>query len=224
VSTPATRTLEAVLRTGLAPGNPLRILVGIYDDTPADDGRYVNVVIAGESLTVPNLNGVPAGAAGDPVFVLADNTRMWVLGTVTPTGAVGPPGPEGPEGPSGPAGPTGPAGTAGVTGATGPPGPAGPTGATGSAGPTGPTGLTGATGPAGPTGATGATGAQGPSGASTFMSKAGPPTAGDGVDGAIALDTTTGRLWGPKAAGAWPSTPIGRVVPTNPTYQQLKTG
>ena len=224
MSTPATRTLETVLRTALAPGNPLRVLVGTYDDTPPADGRYANVILNGEALTIPNLNGAPAGEPGSPVYVLADNTRMWVLGDVTPTGNQGPPGPEGPTGPAGPAGPAGPTGP---TGATGPTGPAGATGAPGATGPTGPQGVpgaTGATGPTGPPGPTGPTGAQGPSGASTFMSKAGAPVAGDGVDGAVLLDTTTGRMWGPKAAGAWPGTPIGRVVPVTPTYQQIKTG
>lgn len=76
----------------------------------------------------------------------------------------------------------------------------------------------GAQGPVGPAGP------QGPSGASTFMVKAGAPIAADGVDGTVLLDSTTGRMWGPKAAGAWPATPIGRLVPIAPTYDQLKTG
>jgi len=56
------------------------------------------------------------------------------------------------------------------------------------------------------------------------MSKAGAPTAGDGADGAILLDTASGRFWGPKAAGAWPATPFARAVPLNPTYAQIKSG
>lgn len=214
MSTPATRTLESVLRDALAPGNPLRIIVGTYtdppaSDAPASDARYAHVTVNGQALTIPNLNGVPQGTAGTPVYVLADTTRMWVLGAVTPTASAGPPGP------------TGPAGPAGATGATGPAGPTGPAGADGAAGATGATGPPGATGPAGPTGATGPAG---PSGASTFLSGPGAPTAGTGVDGSIYLDTATGRLWGPKAAGAWPGAPLGRIVPIAPTYAQLTTG
>jgi hypothetical protein len=93
-----------------------------------------------------------------------------------------------------------------VVGAGGPPGPQGPAGADGATGPQG---------PAGPAGA---------DGASTFLSGVGAPTAGVGSDGAIYLDTTTGRIWGPKTAGAWPGQPLGRIIPTDPTYAQLESG
>jgi Collagen triple helix repeat (20 copies) len=201
MSTPATRSLEGVLRTALTPGNRLRVLVGTYASPPAADARYAHVTINDQSLTIPNLNGATAGAAGDPAYVLADDTRMWVLGAIT--AGAGTPGPPGPTGPTGPAGPTGP---------TGPQGPKGDTGATGSAG---------STGPQGPKGDTGA---QGPSGASTFLSGTGAPASGTGVDGSIYLDTVTGRMWGPKASGAWPGTSFGRLMPLAPTYAQLKTG
>jgi len=56
------------------------------------------------------------------------------------------------------------------------------------------------------------------------MAKAGAPVAGDGVDGTVLLDTTTNRMWGPKAAGAWPAQPFGRVMPLAPTYAQVKAG
>jgi len=70
----------------------------------------------------------------------------------------------------------------------------------------------------------GAQGPQGPPGPATFISGSGAPTAGVGVDGAFYLDTTSSRLWGPKASGAWPGTPLGRLLPLAPTYAQLKTG
>jgi hypothetical protein len=103
-------------------------------------------------------------------------------------------------------------GDVGATGAQG------PQGATGATGPQGPQGATGATGPQGPQGI------QGPSGASTFVAGSGAPTAGVGVDGAIYLDTASGRLWGPKAGGAWPGAAFARAMPLNPTYAQLKAG
>jgi hypothetical protein len=85
VSVPATRSLEIVLRDRLAPRSTLRVLVGEYAATPSADLRYVNVVLDGETLAIPSLNGAPAGGVGDPAYVLADNARMWVLGTVTST-------------------------------------------------------------------------------------------------------------------------------------------
>jgi hypothetical protein len=139
-------------------------------------------------------------------------------------------GPQGPPGATGPAGPTGPAGAIGPIGPKGDPGATGPTGSTGSQGAQGPVGATGAQGPTGATGAQGATGQtgpqgpQGPSGASTFTAGTGAPSAGVGVDGAIYLDTASGRMYGPKAAGAWPSSPIGILVRDATTYDQLAKG
>lgn len=49
--------------------------------------------------------------------------------------------------------------------------------------------------------------------ASSFVSGSGAPTVAVGATGAIYLDTTSHRLYGPKAAGAWPSTPLGVLVP-----------
>jgi hypothetical protein len=80
---PVTRTLGAVLRRALEPGNPLRMVIGTYADPPSADPRYANVELAGEVYLVPQLNALPAPAAGSPAYILADNTRMWVLGTVT---------------------------------------------------------------------------------------------------------------------------------------------
>ena len=119
MTVPVTRTLESVLRDALRPGNPLRVVVGVYSTLESTDPRYANVEINGQVLTLPNLNGTPASAAGSPAYVLADNTRMWVLGTVTEDAAGGTIGPPGPTGPAGPTGPTGPAGSAGAQGPKG---------------------------------------------------------------------------------------------------------
>jgi hypothetical protein len=204
--TPVTRSLEAVLRTALTPGGTLRIVAATYAATTPADRRYADVVINGQTVRAPNLNGVPQGVSGTVCYLLADDSRMWVLGAPAPAATAGPPGPQGPAGPTGSTGPAGP---------TGPQGPAGATGSTGAAG---------AAGPQGPKGDTGAVGSQGPSGASTFVSGSGAPTGAVGVDGSIYLDTATGRMWGPKAAGAWPGAAFGRLLPLAPTYAQLTNG
>jgi len=184
----------------------------------------------------------PIGATG-PAGVKGDTGATGAQGAPGATGPQGDAGPAGPQGipgatgSPGPTGPTGPAGPPGadstVPGPTGPTGPAGPkgdtgaTGATGSQGPQGnpgPTGPTGATGPQGPVGATGPQGPTGPSGASTFVAGTGPPTGATGVDGAMYLDTASGRFYGPKAAGTWPATPVGILVRDATTYAQLSAG
>jgi hypothetical protein len=60
-------------------------------------------------------------------------------------------------------------------------------------------------------------------GSGTVITGTGAPAAGLGSDGALYLDTATGRFYGPKAAGAWGAA-IGRLVPLAPTYAQLTTG
>ena len=189
------------------------------------------------SIAVPGTPGPPgptgpAGPAGPagPTGPQGPKGDTGATGSTGSPGATGAPGATGPTGPAGvpgdtgPAGPTGPTGPAGATGAQGAPGPKGDTGAQGPIGLTGPTGPAGATGPQGPKGDTGATGPTGPSGASTFVAGTGAPTAGVGVDGAIYLDLATGRFYGPKAAGAWPATPLGRLMPTDPTWNQVVHG
>jgi hypothetical protein len=59
------------------------------------------------------------------------------------------------------------------------------------------------------------------SGASTFMVKTSNPVAGDGVDGAVLLNTTTLEFWGPKAAGAWPGTAFAKLLPMTPTWDDV---
>jgi hypothetical protein len=58
-------------------------------------------------------------------------------------------------------------------------------------------------------------------GAATFVSGVGPPTAAVGVDGAIYLDTSSGRMYGPKAAGAWPATSLGKLLLPGNTYTDV---
>jgi len=82
-------------------------------------------------------------------------------------------------------------------------------------GPTGPPGPTGPQGPPGPTGA---------SGTSSFVCGAGDPTAAVGVDGGVYMDTSNGHFWGPKASGAWPSSPMGRLMPLAPTWDKVRSG
>jgi hypothetical protein len=60
-------------------------------------------------------------------------------------------------------------------------------------------------------------------GSGTLISGAGAPAAGTGTDGAMYLDTVTNRIYGPKAAGAWPAA-RGRLMPLAPTYAQLTSG
>lgn len=167
MSTPATRSLENVLRELARPADGARVMIGTYVAGTPSDSAHALVSLGGSMVEVPK---IPGAAAGSPAYMLAWPGHLLLI-------------------------------SAGA--GTGPPGPTGPTG------PAGPTGATGAPGPAGPV---------------TFLVKAGPPTGADGVDGAVYLDSTSLRLWGPKAAGAWPAAAFARVMPLAPTYAQLKTG
>ena len=75
---------------------------------------------------------------------------------------------------------------------------------------------------AGGGGGTGPPGPPGVSGTSSFMSGTGTPNAGIGVDGSVYLDLATTQFWGPKTAGAWPSSPMGHLVANVMTYQTVK--
>jgi uncharacterized protein DUF5907/collagen triple helix repeat protein len=57
-----------------------------------------------------------------------------------------------------------------------------------------------------------------------FVAGTGAPAAGTGVNGAIYLDIASGRMYGPKAAGAWPATPIGILMRDATTYAQESAG
>lgn len=76
----------------------------------------------------------------------------------------------------------------------------------------GATGATGAAGATGPQGATGATGANG----TNFLAGPANPTAAQGANGDYYFNTTDSKLFGPKAAGAWPATGIAIGVTATP--------
>ena len=162
MSTPATRSLAAVLRDITAPGDAARMVVGAYTGAAPSNPRYSVVSLGGQTIEVPT---APAPAAGKAAYMLAWPGRLLALG-----GGGGTPGPAGPQGPAGPTGatgsqgPQGPKGDTGTTGTTGPQGPKGDTGSTGSQGPAGATGSQGPKGDPGAPGVPGATGAQGPAG------------------------------------------------------------
>ena len=118
---------------------------------------------------------------------------------------------------------TGPAGLQGPVGPQGSVGPAGPQGATGPAGPTGPMGPQGSSGPAGAQGQQGNTGQTGPTGlpgadGNTILSGAGAPTSGLGDPGDFYIDTSTGRIYGPKVGTNWGSgtSMVGPAGPQGP--------
>jgi len=131
VSTPATRSLENVLRQLARPSDGARVLIGSYTATPPSDSGHSTVSLGGVEVDVPK---VPGEAAGSPAYLLAWPGHLITLGSGGGTGPQGPPGPQGPAGPTGPTGATGAQGPKGDTGAQGPQGPTGAQGATGPAG------------------------------------------------------------------------------------------
>jgi hypothetical protein len=88
-------------------------------------------------------------------------------------------------------------------------------GAAGATGPQGPKGATGTQGPQGPQGTTGSEGPQGNPGTNgnTVWNGTTTPVATTGVNGDFYLDTATHCLYGPKAAGAWPTSCVSVVGP-----------
>ena len=150
-----------------------------------------------EGVTQSGIAGIPFSEYIEAVILqgIADETIVLPGGA---DGAVGP------QGATGPAGAQGPSGTNGADGAEGPTGPAGEQGAKGDDGEAGPTGPTGATGPAGPQGPEGAPGVDGRSVLNGLID----PTNSIGNNGDFYINTVALTLWGPKAAGAWPSTGI----------------
>ena len=63
-----------------------------------------------------------------------------------------------------------------------------------------------------------------PAGGTTLYFGTADPTAADGANGTLWLNITTGTFWGPKASGAWPGSPFGRIVTDAMTYAQLSSG
>jgi hypothetical protein len=67
----------------------------------------------------------------------------------------------------------------------------------------------------GTAGSTGSTGTAGTNGKSVLNGTAAPTT--EGVDGDFYLRTSNSTLYGPKASGAWPGSPVSLVGPTGST-------
>jgi len=67
----------------------------------------------------------------------------------------------------------------------------------------------------GPTGSTGSTGSAGTNGKTVLNGTAAPTT--EGVDGDFYLRTSNSTLYGPKASGTWPGSPVSLVGPTGST-------
>jgi hypothetical protein len=264
MSTPASRSLEAVLRSKLAPSDGIRLVVGEFDDPPADP-RYASVIVNGETLEVPR---PPAEAPGVAAYMLASPGRLLVLASAadspgtaysafwrwtTSTANAASSGDVGINAASWAAttqinlNETNGAGSDtsnflaqidvgdqiylqdqddaanwGRFTITAPPTDQG----TWRSWPV--SYITSSGVPPNNNADTVVTfftaGGQGSSSALTFVSGSGAPSASVGVDGSIYLDTASGRMWGPKATGAWPGSAFGRLVPLNPTYAQLRSG
>ena len=78
-------------------------------------------------------------------------------------------------------------------------------------------------------GAPGASGAAGKAGApgrdgNTLRTGVGAPADALGNDGDFYLDTATETLYGPKAAGAWPTTGVSLIGPQGPQGEPGGTG
>jgi hypothetical protein len=191
---------------------------------------------AGQDEVALRVHQLPGQVANVVELILADGTT--VVPVIAPDGAVVGQGAQGPAGlvaftgsgpPSNALGANGdwyfdtangklygvkangawPAGTSLI--GQGPTGPQGPPGTNGTPG-----GPPGPTGPTGPTGATGPKGNQGDDGL-IARTGSGAPSNASGQDGDWYLDTTTGTLYGPKAAGVWPG-PTYLVGPRTNTH------
>ena len=88
MSTPATRTLPAVLRAALETDPAqTRLLIGTTGPaiTPgATANAYVDVTLAGTLTRVPRLSGARV-VVGGPAYVLATGDFLLYLGTVSKT-------------------------------------------------------------------------------------------------------------------------------------------
>jgi len=191
-----------VLAGSGAPTGALGNVGDLYIDT-ANSALYGPKTISGWPTPPVDLSQGPTGPTGSQGVT---GPQSMVTGPTGSTGATGPrvTGPTGPSGPTGSTGPqsvvTGPTGSTGSTGptgnigATGPAG--GPTGPVGATGPTGAVGITGATG----AGATGPTGPTGSTGVAEYYATGTAPT--PILNGAVWLDTDTGRYF-LRYAGVW---------------------
>lgn len=89
---PASRSLQNVLRTALASGDELRLIVGEYgaalSSSDPDKTSHVNVIIGGVTCKIPQLSGA-GGAAGSPAYVLATKDGLLAVGTLGGGGGAG---------------------------------------------------------------------------------------------------------------------------------------
>ena len=88
MSTPATRTLPAVLRDALRT-DPAQARLLIATTGPAitpgpSANAYVDVIVEGATVRVPRLSGARV-IAGGPAYLLATGGFMLYLGTVSTT-------------------------------------------------------------------------------------------------------------------------------------------
>ena len=165
---------------------------GTFASIPWGSNKYWVLIELDENLTNKFEFAGSMELASVPYALYAEKAKNVDNPVPGPAGPQGPQGLQGIKGDKGDKGDTGPAGAAGTTGAIGPQGPIGLTGAAGPAG---------ATGPQGPIGLTGAAGVNG----KTVLNGTANPPNNTGVDGDFYINTTTNTMFGPKAAGAWPS-------------------
>jgi hypothetical protein len=82
VDVPVTRTLARVLRQQLRPqGDPVELLIGI--GAGGGSNAYANVILGGQTLSIPKLADTRQPAAGGPAYVLASGDFLLCIGTVT---------------------------------------------------------------------------------------------------------------------------------------------
>jgi len=80
MSTPATRSLPAVLRRALDQGPGLELVVGTFGAADPSNA-YCNVVLNGTTLRVPMLRGV-TDTPGAPAYLLATTDFLLCIGSV----------------------------------------------------------------------------------------------------------------------------------------------
>jgi hypothetical protein len=83
---PVTRTLARVLRSRLKPGgDTVQLVLAVGAAPPADANAYANVVLGGQTVTVPKLRQATQPAVGGPAYLLAGSDFLLYIGTVSST-------------------------------------------------------------------------------------------------------------------------------------------
>jgi hypothetical protein len=80
MSTPASRSLTALLRRALDPGEGIALVVAAFGAADPS-GAYCNVVVQGATLRVPMLKGV-VDTPGAAAYLLATKDFLLCIGTV----------------------------------------------------------------------------------------------------------------------------------------------